>query len=66
MRGTRLLLMTAALAGVSLTACNTSKEPEVKPVPPVSTNSKIPWNSQGPSTGGGGQFGMLQQNQYRR
>jgi len=65
MRGTRLLLIPLALAGVCLPACNT-KEPERKPVPPVSENSKIPWNSQGPAGGGQGQFGMLQQNQYRR
>ena len=58
-----MLLITAAFAGMSLTSCNT-KDPEKKPVPPVSKNSKIPWNSQGPTTGG--QFGMLQQNQYRR
>jgi hypothetical protein len=47
-----------------MTSCN-QQEPEIKPVPPVSNNSKIPWNSQGP-TAGQGQFGMLQQNQYRR
>lgn len=61
-----MLLIAAAVAGMCLTSCN-PKEPERKPVPPVSKNSKIPWNSQGPSTGQGqGQFGMLQQNQYRR
>ncbi|MEI6653496.1 MAG: hypothetical protein WCP45_01905 [Verrucomicrobiota bacterium] len=64
MRGTQMLLIVAALAGMSLTSCNPT-EPERQAVPPVSNNSKIPWNSQGP-TGGQGQFGMLQQNQYRR
>ncbi len=59
-------MMIAAVAGLSLTSCNTNKEPEITPVPPVSNNSKIPWNSQGPTGGGQGQFGMLQQNQYRR
>ena len=58
--------MIAAVAGLSLTSCNTNKEPEIKPVAPVSKNSSIPWNSQGATGGGQGQFGMLQQNQYRR
>ena len=65
MRGTLLLLITAAVVGFSATSC-TPTEPERKAVPPVSKNSKIPWNSQGPAGGGQGQFGMLQQNQYRR
>ncbi len=59
-----MLLITAAVAGMSLSSCNTT-EPERKAVPPVSNNSKIPWNVQG-QAGGQGQFGMLQQNQYRR
>ena len=65
MRATLLLLITAAAAGTCLTSCNT-QEPERKPVQPVSKNGNIPWNSQGPAGGGQGQFGMLQQNQYRR
>ena len=65
MRALHLLLITAAVAGLGMTSC-APKEPERKPVPPVSQNSKIPWNSQGPSGGGQGQFGMLQQNPYRR
>ena len=65
MRGTLLLPIAAAVAGLCLTACAT-KEPERKAVPPVSKNGNIPWNSQGPTGGGQGQFGMLQQNQYRR
>ncbi len=64
MRRSLLLLTSAAIACTSMTSCN-QQEPEIKPVPPVSNNSKIPWNSQGP-TAGQGQFGMLQQNQYRR
>ncbi|MEI6676081.1 MAG: hypothetical protein WCO57_12980 [Verrucomicrobiota bacterium] len=64
MRGTQMLLIIVALAGLSLSSCKTT-EPERTAVPPVSNNSKIPWNSQGPN-GGQGQFGMLQQNQYRR
>jgi hypothetical protein len=66
MHGTLLLLIGAALASAGLTSCTTNKEPERKPVPPVSENSRIPWNSQGPAGSGQGQFGMLQQNQYRR
>jgi len=61
-----MLLMIAVVAGLSLTSCTTNKEPEIKPVAPVSANSNIPWNSQGATGGGQGQFGMLQQNQYRR
>ena len=61
-----MMLMIAAVAGMSLTSCTTNKEPEVKAVPPASPNSNIPWNSQGATGGGQGQFGMLQQNQYRR
>lgn len=36
-----------------------------KPVGPVTETSKIPWNSPIPGQGQG-QFGMMQQNQYRR
>jgi hypothetical protein len=64
MRGQLLLLIAGALGSLVLASC-VNKEPERKPVPPPSTTSKIPWNSQGPS-GGGGQFGALPQNQYRR
>lgn len=40
-------------------------EPERKPVGPTSETSKIPWNR--PIAGqGGGQMGMLPQNQHRR
>ena len=66
MRGTLLLLMSVALAGLNLTSCNTNKEPEIIPVPPMTNSTKIPWNSQGATGGGQGQFGMLLQNQYRR
>jgi len=51
---------------LGLTSCNTNKEPEIVPVPPTTNTTKIPWNSQGATGGGQGQFGMLQQNQYRR
>jgi len=61
-----MLMMIAALAGLSFTSCANNKEHEVKAVPPTSPNSPIPWNSQGATGGGQGQFGMLQQNQYRR
>lgn len=64
MRGTPILLIAAASAAMLLASCET-KEPERKAVGPVSDNSKIPWNSQGPVTGQG-QLGMLPQNQYRR
>lgn len=64
MRATSLLLITVAV-GLGLVSC-ANKEPERKAVPPVSKNSNIPWNSQGPTGAGQGQFGMLQQNQYRR
>ena len=63
MRGTLMLLISTAFAGIGLTSCHT-QEPARKPVPPVSEHSKLPWSSQGTTTGG--QFGMLQQNQYRR
>ncbi|KAB2643236.1 MAG: hypothetical protein DVB26_00080 [Verrucomicrobia bacterium] len=66
MRGSLLLLLTVTVAGLNLTSCNTNKEPEIIPVPPTSNSTKIPWNSQGATGGGQGQFGMLQQNQYRR
>lgn len=64
MRGILKLTTVAVLALAALPSCVDS-EPVRKPVPPVSENSKLPWNSQGPS-GGGAQFGALPQNQYRR
>lgn len=64
MRATSLLLATAALIGAALVSC-ADKEPERKAVPPTTTKSKIPWNSEGPS-GAGAQFGALPQNKYRR
>ncbi len=36
-----------------------------KPVGPVSDSSRLPWNTPEPGQGGG-QFGMLPQNQHRR
>jgi hypothetical protein len=46
----------------SFTSC---ADEEAKPVGPVSNSSQIPWNA--PVQGqGAGQFGMLEQNRYRR
>jgi len=64
MRPTRLLLIATALLGVALASC-ADKEPERVAVPPTSPNSKIPWNSVGPS-GAGAQFNAMPQNKYRR
>jgi hypothetical protein len=57
------LLLAALLAGLGFTSC--VKTPEKKPVGPVSDTSAIPWNTPVPGQGQG-QFGMMQQNQYRR
>ena len=52
-------------AGLALGLSSCADKTERKAVPPVSENSKIPWNH--PLAGQGqGQMGMLQQNQYRR
>ncbi|MBN8456830.1 MAG: hypothetical protein J0M04_03225 [Verrucomicrobia bacterium] len=65
MRATLLLLASTAFITAPLVSC-VHKDPEDRQgVPPPSANSKIPWNSQGPS-GGGAQFGMMPQNKYRR
>jgi len=57
------LLLAAFVITCGCSSC--AKEPEKKPVGPVSETSKIPWNS--PVAGQGqGQFGMMPQNQYRR
>lgn len=61
MRGTLLMMLAAAVAGLSSCA----EEPEKKPVGPTSSTSNIPWNSPVPGQGQG-QFGMMPQNQYRR
>ena len=41
-------------------------ESQTKPKGPTSSSSRIPWNDPGLSRGGGGQLGLLPQNQYRR
>ncbi|MDP3849916.1 MAG: hypothetical protein Q8Q59_05380 [Luteolibacter sp.] len=62
-RNSFLLLASIFCAASAFVSC--AKEPEKKPVGPVSETSKIPWNS--PVAGQGqGQFGMMPQNQYRR
>lgn len=58
-----LLFIAALITGVGFSSC--AKEPETKPVGPVSETSRIPWNT--PVAGQGqGHFGMMPQNQYRR
>ncbi len=57
------LFLTIFLSVIALSSC--AEKEERRPIGPVSDTSKIPWNS--PVAGqGGGQFGMLPQNQYRR
>lgn len=48
---------------IALSSC--AEKEERKPIGPVSDSSRIPWNAPQPGQGGG-QFGMLPQNQYRR
>jgi hypothetical protein len=63
MKQTISLLLVALLVSLGFTSC--ADKPEKKPVGPVSETSMIPWNA--PVAGQGqGQFGMMQQNQYRR
>jgi hypothetical protein len=57
------LFVFLSLVCASLVSC-ADKEPP-KPVGPQTSSTRIPWNA--PQKGqGGGQFGMLPQNQYRR
>lgn len=57
------LALLAIVTGFGIVGCADKVDPPA--VGPVSDTSKIPWNS--PVAGQGqGQFGMLQQNQYRR
>ena len=58
-----MLLSAALVIGCGFSSC--AREPEKKPVGPVSDTSKIPWNTPVPGQGQG-QFGMIPQNQYRR
>lgn len=57
------LMLCAAFALLGFSSC--AEETDPKPVPPTTETSKIPWNRPVPGQGGG-QFGMLPQNQYRR
>jgi len=57
------LFLTALFFSLGFTSC--ADKPEKKPVGPATDTSMIPWNA--PVAGQGqGQFGMMQQNQYRR
>jgi hypothetical protein len=58
------IIFAVAVATLGLTSC--LKEVEKKPTPPPgSQSSSIPWNA--PVAGQGqGQFGMMEQNRYRR
>ena len=63
MRGTFLIMAIIAPAVLGLSSC--ADEPVKKPVGPTSETSNIPWNR--PVAGQGqGQFGMMEQNRYRR
>lgn len=56
----RIILLVVAVFSFSSCA-----DEDTKPVGPVSSSSRIPWNT--PVQGqGSGQFGMLEQNRYRR
>ena len=64
MRGITAILILASSSVLGLTSCVKEEETR-KPVGPVSETSKIPWNT--PVSGQGqGQFGMMDQNRYRR
>lgn len=59
----RLLIL--SIIAAAFTSC--ADEEQTKPVGPVSETSRIPWNDPGLAPGqGGGQFGMMPQNQHRR
>jgi hypothetical protein len=61
----RFALWIAASIVTTFGFSSCADEPEKKPVGPTSETSQIPWNTQIPGQGMG-QFGMMQQNQYRR
>ena len=64
MRGT-FVIPAVTLLFLPLTSCMKEEDVQKKPVGPVSETSAIPWNS--PVAGQGqGQFGMMNQNRYRR
>ncbi|MDP4722298.1 MAG: hypothetical protein NWR03_12715 [Akkermansiaceae bacterium] len=56
----------ALLAALAFFLPSCADEEQRKPVGPTSDSSRIPWNDPGLSPQGGGQMGMLPQNQYRR
>ncbi len=56
-------LLAICLLAFGFTSC--VKEEDKKPTGPVTGSSKIPWNAPQPGQGGG-QLGLLPQNQYRR
>lgn len=58
-----VLMLSAMVAAMGLSSC--ADTPEKKPVGPTSDTSAIPWNQPIPGQGQG-QFGMMNQNQYRR
>jgi hypothetical protein len=59
-----IITLAVAVSTLGLVSC--LKEVEKKPAPPPgSQSSQIPWNT--PVAGQGqGQFGMMEQNRYRR
>lgn len=63
MKNFAILIAASLVTAFGLSSC--AEVPEKKPVGPVSESSQIPWNTQIPGQGMG-QFGMMQQNQYRR
>jgi hypothetical protein len=54
------------LLALTIAAFPSCAEQTKKPVGPVSDSSRIPWNAPVAGQGGGGQFGMMPQNQHRR
>jgi hypothetical protein len=63
MRGIVAFILVISPIVLGLSSC--MQEPEKKPVGPSGETSKIPWNT--PVAGQGqGQFGMMEQNRYRR
>lgn len=56
--------MLIAILAFFLPSC--ADEEQKKPVGPTSDTSRIPWNDPGLGPRGGGQMGLLPQNQHRR
>ena len=63
MKRTVSLTLLAIAAVLGFTSC--ADDVDKKPAGPVSDTSRIPWNTAVPGQGGG-QMGMMPQNQYRR